>query len=141
MRILGDSLYKDFQEVLTGKDTNAKLILPKFGLSKLYERSIRGFVYSVDPKQQLNCPVNNSKDSLGLQQPFLCFQMNLCGEHLQINVEVIVKDSLKRKRRIIFSTSFQKIMANELHCQIPFRIEYPQNWHTLIFDIGTVTSG
>jgi hypothetical protein len=129
-------------EVLSasGKDPSPKLLKIN-QVTKIYERSIKGYIYNlerVSTQTILQCPAS-SKDSLGIFQQYLVLQLfPFAAKH--IHLEVVVTDARSQRRRLLFSTSYQRIESNELHCQIPWVIENRDVWNSVIIDMKGLTS-
>lgn len=129
-----------YVEVLTGKDSTTKLISSSITSTRSYERSIKSYAYNIDTKLQLSCPANASRDALGLLQPILCMQINLCSSPA-LSIDLVVRDGNKKKRRILISTSYQRMESNELHLKVPLTIDSKDttSWLNILIDVAQLT--
>jgi hypothetical protein len=124
----------------SGKDPSPKL-LKISQVTKDYERSIKGYIYNIErasTQTVLQCPAN-LKDSLGIYHQYLVLQVYPFAEK-QVHLEVVISDTKLQRRRLLFSTSFQKLESNELHCQIPWVMENRGIWNNVIIDLKGLSS-
>jgi Protein of unknown function (DUF667) len=134
-------------EVLTpaGKNPPARLFKingPPGLITKEYEREIKGFKYEVKGKgsqtSSIQCP-SAAKDSLGLTQPLIVFQLRSAYQDDPMNLEIVVIDSNSQRRRLLFSTTFRTMELNSLHAQIPWTQPRRDIWTNVVFDLQQLT--
>ena len=134
-------------EVLTpaGKNPPARLFKingPPGLITKEYEREIKGFKYELKGKgsqtSSIQCP-SATKDSLGLTQPLIVFQLRSAYQDDPMNLEIVVIDSNSQRRRLLFSTTFRTMELNSLHAQIPWTQPRRDIWTNVVFDLQQLT--
>ena len=134
-------------EVLTpaGKNPPARLFKingPPGLITKEYEREIKGFKYELKGKgsqtSSIQCP-SAAKDSLGLTQPLIVFQLRSAYQDDPMNLEIVVIDSNSQRRRFLFSTTFRTMELNSLHAQIPWTQPRRDIWTNVVFDLQQLT--
>ena len=134
-------------EVLTpaGKNPPARLFKingPPGLITKEYEREIKGFKYELKGKgsqtSSIQCP-SAAKDSLGLTQPLIVFQLRSAYQDDPMNLEIVVIDSNSQRRRLLFSTTFRTMELNSLHAQIPWTQPRRDIWTNVVFDLQQLT--
>lgn len=75
--------------------------------------------------------------AVGLVQPFLVLQ--LCLDKVEsCTIEVVVRDTMQTKRRLLFSTSFKTCSANALHVQLPLMVAKRGEWLDLVLDLEEI---
>ncbi|BFI04707.1 hypothetical protein MPTK1_1g16110 [Marchantia polymorpha subsp. ruderalis] len=107
------------------------------GVQKVYDRSVKGYVYSISGglQSKLQLPKLDSKAGLQLLHHFLVFQVYVpSGQHF--SVELRVSDTNYTRRKMYFSTSFSDIKATPLHCQIPISMVIRNKWLSLAFHVA-----
>ena len=101
---------------------------------------MKGSIYHVDgATSKLQLPAKD-KDSLGLLQPFLVFQVYIPSDGKQKNqfkIEIIVTDVDKNKRRLIFHSGGhgQEITINQFHARIPTHCFLRDVWLNMSIDV------
>lgn len=111
--------------------------------SKLYDRSVKGYIISMikeHPSSKFCCP-KQPKQTLGIIQTFLCFQV-LFVKDKNFSVEIVVSDENNMRKRLIISTAFKHLDTNELHARIPLkRLPFEDDlWATIIIDLHALTT-
>ncbi|KAL3701491.1 hypothetical protein R1sor_019513 [Riccia sorocarpa] len=105
--------------------------------AQVYDRSVKGYVYSISGglQSKLQLPKNDSKSGLQLVHHFLVFQVFVPpGQHF--SVELRVSDSNNTRRKMYFSTSFSDLKMTPLHCQIPITMVTRNKWLSLSFHVA-----
>jgi len=103
------------------------------GVHKVYDKSVRGYVYNCEwgPTSRMQLP--DERKSLGLLQPFLVLQIHL-SEEKSFSFELQVSDVATR-RRLLFSTSFRAPLITPLHGRIPLGGVARGVWLNLVLDL------
>lgn len=110
-----------------------------------YDRGVKGYILCVECNGSFA-----SMGSLGIIQPFLCFQMYpITQKHMSF--EVIILDQHGNRRRFHFSTKFRanvavpegsshsaKKIPDILHCQLPLVLS-SGSWSTIVLDLPNLT--
>ncbi|KAL2649455.1 hypothetical protein R1flu_017583 [Riccia fluitans] len=107
------------------------------GVQKVYDRSVKGYVYSISGglQSKLQLPKHDSKAGLQLLHHFLVFQVFVpLGQHFSI--ELRVSDTNNTRRKMYFSTSFSDLKMTPLHCQIPISMVTRNKWLSLSFHVA-----
>jgi hypothetical protein len=110
------------------------------GVSKEYDRGIRGYCFYLERANSLLICPSSSRSSLGIFQSVFCLQLQL-SPNASINLELLIRDADGRRRRIIFSSSFRRLEANHLHYQVPWLLldSSPDGWSTYALDLAGYT--
>ncbi len=106
---------------------------------KLYDKTIRGFVYPLDSSNSAIISPDPAGKSLtlGLIQSFFVLQLKL-SQDKEFSFEIVVLNADKQKRRLHFSTVFRKIEKTDLHLQFPLNKSEFQEWKNFVIDVKTL---
>ncbi|KAG0611577.1 hypothetical protein M758_7G151000, partial [Ceratodon purpureus] len=107
------------------------------GVQKLYDKSVKTYVYSLcgGPASKLQLPKDEDKKGLQLLQPFLVFQIFVPANQ-PLAFELRVTDTSNTRRKMYFSTSFSDIKSTPLHCQIPISMITRSIWLSLSIHVA-----
>lgn len=112
------------------------------GVSRDYEREVKGYMYLMDKGSgtYIQCPAS-SRYSLGITQPLLVIQLQSLSES-NLSIEVVVLDQVGRRHRLRFSNTLRRFESNNLHAQIPWYVGdvAPDRWTQVIFDLEFLTN-
>eukprot|EP00742_Colponemidia_sp_Colp-10_P003627 GILJ01003861.1.p1 GENE.GILJ01003861.1~~GILJ01003861.1.p1 ORF type:complete len:847 (+),score=73.44 GILJ01003861.1:39-2543(+) len=109
------------------------------GIQKVLDKTVKGYVYSIDGTQSRMQLPKDEKKGLGLVQPHLIFQIYLpVGRPLTL--EVGVSDSGKTRRRLLFSSAFKETVSTPLHARIPIHVIRRGTWLNLALDMVSLVS-
>ncbi|XP_059415873.1 protein CFAP20DC-like isoform X1 [Carassius carassius] len=126
-----------------GKDPVAKWKLygRKSSISKVFDKEVKGFVYSLEGSSQthkMQLP-KDSKMTLGLVQKFLILQVNVpLGK--DFSTEILVTDEEHLKKRLYLSTVHKELSATPLHARIPLSCLKRNTWCNLCIDLDSLTA-
>uniref|UniRef100_A0A8C1I8F0 Zgc:162324 n=1 Tax=Cyprinus carpio TaxID=7962 RepID=A0A8C1I8F0_CYPCA len=126
-----------------GKDPVAKWKLygRKSSISKVFDKEVKGFVYSLEGSSQthkMQLP-KDSKMTLGLIQKFLILQVNVpLGK--DFSTEILVTDEEHLKKRLYLSTVHKELSATPLHARIPLTCLKRNTWCNLCIDLDSLTA-
>ncbi|XP_051754181.1 uncharacterized protein C3orf67 homolog [Ctenopharyngodon idella] len=126
-----------------GKDPVAKWKLygRKPSITKVFDKEVKGFVYSLEGSSQthkMQLP-KDSKVALGLIQKFLILQVNIpLGK--DFSTEFLVTDEEHLKRRLYLSTVHKELSATPLHARIPLMSLIRNTWCNLCIDLDSLTT-
>ncbi|XP_048054865.1 uncharacterized protein C3orf67 homolog isoform X4 [Megalobrama amblycephala] len=126
-----------------GKDPVAKWKLygRKPSITKVFDKEVKGFVYSLEGSSQthkMQLP-KDSKMALGLIQKFLILQVNVpLGK--DFSTEFLVTDEEHLKRRLYLSTVHKELSATPLHARIPLASLIRNTWCNLCVDLDSLTT-
>ncbi|XP_067316362.1 uncharacterized protein C3orf67 homolog [Pseudorasbora parva] len=126
-----------------GKDPVAKWKLcgRKPSITKVFDKEMKGFVYSLEGSSQthkMQLPRDN-KIALGLIQKFLILQVNIpLGK--DFSTEFVVTDEEHLKRRLYLSTVHKELSATPLHARIPLTCLKRNTWCNLCIDLDSLTT-
>ncbi|XP_056112159.1 uncharacterized protein C3orf67 homolog [Rhinichthys klamathensis goyatoka] len=126
-----------------GKDPVAKWKLygRKPPITKVFDKEVKGFVYSLEGSSQthkMQLP-KDSKMALGLIQKFLILQVNIpLGK--DFSTEFLVTDEEHLKRRLYLSTVHKELSATPLHARIPLTWLKRNTWCNLCIDLDSLTT-
>ncbi|XP_058633740.1 uncharacterized protein C3orf67 homolog isoform X3 [Onychostoma macrolepis] len=126
-----------------GKDPVAKWKLygRKSSITKLFDKEVKGFVYSLEGSSQthkMQLP-KDSKMTLGLIQRFLILQVNVpLGR--DFSTEFLVTDEEHLKKRLYLSTVHKELSATPLHARIPLTCLKRNTWCNLCIDLDSLTA-
>ncbi|XP_067230417.1 uncharacterized protein C3orf67 homolog isoform X1 [Chanodichthys erythropterus] len=126
-----------------GKDPVAKWKLygRKPSITKVFDKEVKGFVYSLEGSSQthkMQLP-KDSKMALGLIQKFLILQVNVpLGK--DFSTEFLVTDEEHLKRRLYLSTVHKELSATPLHARIPLASLIRNTWCNLCIDLDSLTT-
>ncbi|XP_073809118.1 protein CFAP20DC isoform X1 [Danio rerio] len=126
-----------------GKDPVAKWKLygRKPSITKVFDKEVKGFVYSLEGNSQthkMQLP-KDSKMTLGLIQKFLILQVNIpLGK--DFSAEFLVTDEEHLKRRLYLSTVHKELSATPLHARIPLTCHNRDTWCNLCIDLDSLTA-
>jgi len=136
-------------EVFTaaGKDPlkNFKVDGSAKNVQKIFDKQMKGSIYNLDgATTKIQIPANE-KDTLGLLQPFLVFQIYIPSSAKNLlKIELAITDAEKTKRRLIFhsgSTNSKDskgqggIVTNPFHARIPISSFKRDQWLNLSIDV------
>jgi len=105
-------------------------------VKKVFDKDMKGSIYYIDGAQtKLQIPPTE-KESLGLLQPFLVFQIYI-PQGKPLHIEIAVTDIDKTKRRLIFhsGSGSKGIVINPLHARIPISSFGRDQWLNLSIDV------
>ncbi|XP_076124767.1 protein CFAP20DC [Alosa pseudoharengus] len=127
-----------------GKDPVAKWKLSggPSGISKEFDKEVKGFVYCLEGSSQTNrmqIP-RDSKMGLGLVQKFLVLQVKVpLGK--DFSTELLITDAGHLKRRLYLSTVHKEVSATPLHARIPLTslAHNEDTWCNMCIDVGSFT--
>ncbi|CAM6095741.1 unnamed protein product [Calypogeia fissa] len=107
------------------------------GVAKVYDKSVKGYVYSINGglQSKLQLPKDDSKIGLQLLHPFLVLQV-FVPQGVHFSIELRVSDINNTRRKMYFSTSFSDIKSTPLHCQIPISMVVRNKWLSLAFNVA-----
>ncbi|KAL7891640.1 hypothetical protein AOLI_G00011160 [Acnodon oligacanthus] len=126
-----------------GKDPVAKWKLSggQPSISKVFDKEVKGFVYSLEGSSQthrMQLP-KDGKTPLVLIQKFLVLQVNVpLGK--DFSTELVVTDQGHLKRRLYLSTVHKEFSATPLHARIPLTGLRRNIWCNLCIDMGSFTT-
>ncbi|XP_056606180.1 uncharacterized protein C3orf67 homolog isoform X2 [Triplophysa dalaica] len=126
-----------------GKDPVAKwkLFGRKPSITKLFDKEVKGFVYSLDGSSQthkMQLP-KDGKMALGLIQRFLILQVNVpLGK--DFSTEFLVTDEEHLKRRLYLSTVHRELSTTPLHARIPLTCLRHNIWCNLCIDLDSLSA-
>ncbi|XP_073704240.1 protein CFAP20DC isoform X2 [Garra rufa] len=126
-----------------GKDPVAKWKLygRKSSITKVFDKEVKGFVYSLEGSSQthkMQLP-KDSKMTLGLIQKFLVLQVNIpLGK--DFSTEFLVTDEEHLKKRLYLSTVHKELSATPLHARIPLTCLKRDTWCNLCIDLDSLTA-
>ncbi|KAI4902104.1 hypothetical protein NFI96_013183, partial [Prochilodus magdalenae] len=126
-----------------GKDPVAKWKLSgsQPAISKVFDKEVKGFVYSLEGSSQthrMQLP-KDGKMPLVLIQRFLVLQVNVpLGK--DFSTELVVTDQGHLKRRLYLSTVHKEFSATPLHARIPLTGLRRNIWCNLCIDLGSFTA-
>ena len=126
-------------EIITtaGKGPNPRLVKAT-NLPKEYDRDIKGYKYILTPQASLQCPAASGRDTLGLLQPLLVFQLRCPHDDDILNLEIVVLDTDNQRRRFHISTTFRSLEPHSLHVQIPWIQTDKSQWTNVVFSLDTL---
>ncbi|CAG9329797.1 unnamed protein product [Blepharisma stoltei] len=85
---------------------------------KLFEKTVKGYIISLDSHNaKLQLP-SNDKQSLALIQPYLVLQVYLTPGQ-PFTLDLAISDISGTKRRLLFSSASKEIVSAPLHSRIP----------------------
>jgi len=105
-------------------------------VQKVFDKEMKGSIYTLDgPQTKIQIP-SSERESLGLLQPFLVFQIYIPSNANNLKIEIAVTDHEKVKRRLIFHPGSSKgIVLNPLHARIPSNAFKKDIWVNLSIDV------
>ncbi|KAM8867323.1 protein CFAP20DC-like [Synchiropus picturatus] len=116
---------------------NWKLTGSSSAIRRDYNKDLRGLVYRLDAGSRMvkmQMPANE-KMSLGIEQRFLVFQVNIPDEK-DFSFELVVTGVDNIQRRLYFSTMRRQLCTSSLfNAQIPVMGIKRDVWSTLFFDL------
>ncbi|XP_043098174.1 uncharacterized protein C3orf67 homolog isoform X1 [Puntigrus tetrazona] len=126
-----------------GKDPVAKWKLHgrKSSITKVFDKEVKGFVYSLEGSSQthkMQLP-KDSKTTLGLIQKFLILQVNIPTGR-DFSTEFLVTDEEHLKKRLYLSTVHKELSATPLHARIPLSCLKRNTWCNLCIDLDSLTA-
>ncbi|KAI7808014.1 uncharacterized protein C3orf67 homolog [Triplophysa rosa] len=126
-----------------GQDPVAKwkLFGRKPSITKVFDKEVKGFVYSLDGSSQthkMQLP-KDGKMALGLIQRFLILQVNVpLGK--DFSAEFLVTDEEHLKRRLYLSTVHRELSATPLHARIPLTCLRRNIWCNVCIDLDSLSA-
>ena len=90
----------------------------------------------------MQVPPVPSKESLGLTQPYLIFQLRaLAKRPFTIEVNILSHKDKRQRYRLHLSNKFRSVEVNQMHTQIPLgSVLTPDTWTHLVIDVSNLTS-
>lgn len=76
---------------------------------------------------------------MALVQPFLCLQVCVPAD-ASFNVEILVSDDKRVRRRLMLSTAFKDVSTNPLHAQLPLACMLRDQWLNLCIDCAQLSA-
>lgn len=104
-------------EVLSASDKNPAWTVTQNSW-KSYDRVIKAYCISLDSHTAKLVLPNNGRQHLGLLQRFLVMQCYLCPTQ-PFTLELVVSDTSRMKRRILFSNSAKDFSCSPLYARVP----------------------
>ena len=129
----------------SGNSTNQPNLLKKSGnIQKEYDRDIKGYKFNLNGAGNqhstiFQCPAMLQKDTLGLTQALLVFQLKCNVPHNPFNLEIVILDTTKQRRRFHISSTFRLLETNTFHVQIPW-VSFGNHWTNIVFDLNSMTT-
>ena len=120
-----------------GKGPNPRLVKAS-NIPKEYDRDIKGYKYILTQQASLQCPAASGRDTLGLIQPLLIFQLRCPHDDDILNLEIVVLDTDNQRRRFHISTTFRSLEPHSLHVQIPWIQTDKSQWTNVVFSLDTL---
>jgi hypothetical protein len=80
-----------------------------------------------------------SRFPVALVQPFLCLQVCVPAD-ASFNVEIVVSDDRRVRRRLMLSTAFKDVSTNPLHAQLPLACVPRDQWLNLCVDCAQLSA-
>lgn len=108
-----------------------------------YDREIKGYLFAITANRGgvgIQCPAS-SKDTLGIIQPLLVFQIQT-NPGQKLTIEVVIVDRENLRHRLYFSSSFRTPDSNQLHAQLPWAWSgvQPGTWCNSVINMMDLTS-
>lgn len=75
---------------------------------------------------------------MALVQPFLCLQVYLPAD-TPFNIEIVVSDDKRVRRRLMISSAFKDVSTNPLHAQLPLACVRRDQWLNLCIDCAQLS--
>ena len=102
--------------------------------NKIFDKSVKGYVVTLDSaSQKLSLP-SNERQSLALVQPYFVFQ-GFISHSQPFSIELGIIDTSSQKRRLIFSSASKEFALTPLHARIPNSSFLRNSWVNLSIDI------
>lgn len=102
--------------------------------NKIFDKSVKGYVLSLDTaSQKLSLP-SNERQSLALVQPYFVFQ-GFISHSQPFSIELGIIDTSSQKRRLIFSSAAKEFALTPLHARIPNSSFIRNSWVNLSIDL------
>ncbi|MCQ2815992.1 MAG: DUF667 domain-containing protein [archaeon] len=108
--------------------------------SRDYDSKVKTYVQTLaqEGTSKMQTP-SNEKNSLGLIQSFLLFQINI--ESLKIfTIEIAITDTSNIKHRLFFSSFSKEFSNKDQHCRIPLNNLPTKVWINLSIDMLSIIS-
>lgn len=108
-------------------------------IHRVYDRTIKGFVYLLDKPLSSNMIIpENNNNTLSIKQRYFIIQLRY-NNLKSFTFEIIILDSNKQRYRLHISSNFKEIEIKVFHIQIPFQLEYKENyWYNYIIDLKMI---
>jgi hypothetical protein len=99
-----------------------------------YDRTSKGFVFQV---ANSSSALLSKSMPLGLVQRLLVIQLKAVDKK-PFSLELVVTDTKRQRLRLHFATTFRNVECNELHVQLPLKVEPFLRWNNLIVDLPEI---
>eukprot|EP01017_Pseudomicrothorax_dubius_P036390 TRINITY_DN5202_c0_g1_i7.p1 TRINITY_DN5202_c0_g1~~TRINITY_DN5202_c0_g1_i7.p1 ORF type:complete len:451 (-),score=87.42 TRINITY_DN5202_c0_g1_i7:555-1907(-) len=119
--------------------TNLVRLVNPNGIKNEFDKSLKTFVYELEGSScKLQLP-KDDKQELGLVQPYIVLQIYIAPGQ-QFGFELVVTDTTKSKRRMMFTSALKSVELNYFHCKIPISTVKRGIWLNLSIDLVSFMS-